>query len=87
MNYNSPDECWDKFWKRICQNDNGSIDLDQIKKELFDFYTMIDNVPKVYDHITGGRISKPLTDPQVVIDEAEQSYRKHYAAVYREGTE
>ena len=69
------EECWESFWKEIVCPD-GKLDLEQVKKELHDFYTLIRNVSLVYDHITGGRISKPLTDPKVVIDEAEASYQR-----------
>jgi hypothetical protein len=84
VNYNDPVECWDKFWKRICANPDGSINLIQIKKELFDFYILLVNSSKVYDSITGGRISKPLTDPDAVIQECEDYYRRHYEEVYRD---
>lgn len=68
------EECWEQFWKEIVFP-GGKLDLEQIKKELHDFHTLIDNVSLVYDHITCGRISKPLTDPKIVIDEAESIYQ------------
>lgn len=41
--------------------------MEQIKKELFDYHTLLDYVPKVYDEVTDGRISKPNTTADAVI--------------------
>ena len=35
--------------------------------DIKDLETVCHNLALVYDHVTGGRVSKPLTDPQVVI--------------------
>ncbi len=59
-----------EYWQEIVMKD-GQWDLIQIKRELYDFYHMIDNVPKVYDCVTGGRISKPNTLASVVISAAD----------------
>lgn len=67
----STEDVFDKFWKPIILNPDGTLNLEQIKKELHDFYTMLKNVPVVYDHVTGGRISKPLTPAEVVCSEAD----------------
>lgn len=58
---------FDEFWKEIVCLPDGTPDLGQIKRELHDFLLMITEVPKVYNWITGGRISKPLTTSDVVI--------------------
>ena len=55
------------FWKDIIENEDGTLNKDQIMRELYDFSVLIRNVSKVYCHITGGAVSKPLTDPDVVI--------------------
>jgi hypothetical protein len=57
---NEVEEVWRKFWLPIVSK-NGKIDMEQIKKELYDFHTAIENVPKVYCHVTGNRISKANT--------------------------
>lgn len=57
---------YEEFWKDIVE-ENGVLNLDQIKRELFDFHNLMQNVSKVYMEITGGMISKQMTDPDVVI--------------------
>jgi hypothetical protein len=34
-------QVWEEFWKPFVVKNNGSLDLDQIKKELFDFHTLM----------------------------------------------
>jgi len=62
---------YEDFWKDIVEKD-GIVNMDQVKKELHDFYMMIKEVPKVYDHITNSRISKPLTHAHAVIEVFDQ---------------
>jgi len=81
MKTSTSEESWE-FWKPIVCNEDGSMNTEQVKKELHDFLFMIQNVPVVYDHITGGIISKPLTDPKAVIDQAEEHYRKCFEELY-----
>ena len=61
------------FWKPLVERD-GIVDMEQVKKELFDFWQVMDRVPKVYCHITGGQVSKILTDPEVVNALADDYY-------------
>lgn len=58
---------WTDFWEPIIRPDNGAIDLGQIKRELHDYSTLLREVPRVYMHVTGGKVSKPHTDSDVVI--------------------
>lgn len=62
-----PEEMWESFWKEICTNPDGSLNVDQIKKELSDFSFMIGEVPKVYCEITGHKISKPMYSAATVL--------------------
>ena len=70
---NEVEKVYNEFWKALVE-ENGVINIEQVKKELFDFYTMLDEVPKVYLHITGNQISKPLTDANIVISLADEYY-------------
>ncbi len=71
------EEIFKDFWEEIvCPN--GKWDLEQVKKELADFKMVMDEVTLVYDHITGGKLSKLLTRHQAVIDAADE----HYQALY-----
>lgn len=46
--------------------------LEQIKSELYDAHTLMRNMSVVYSELTGGRISKPMTDPVAVFGEMEE---------------
>lgn len=71
----SVEEVWNTFWKDIvCPN--GELDVEQVKKELYDFYVVMESVPKVYCHVTGGKIGKILTDPDVVIAAANDKFEE-----------
>ena len=57
----------DEFWKEIIYKD-GKIDEEQVLKELADHYFMLEEIPKVYCHATGGLLSskcimRPLSTP------------------------
>jgi hypothetical protein len=52
---------YEEFWKAIVENPDGTLDKDKVMRELHDYRFMLHEVPKVYCHITGNRISKPNT--------------------------
>lgn len=66
------EEIWREFWFEIIGQD---VPL-QVKKELADFYFVINEVPKVYDAITGSRLSKIMYPASVVVSEAEASIQR-----------
>lgn len=72
------EKVWQDFWLPIVAPD-GVVDLQQIKRELFDFHTVIREVPKVYREITGNLFSKANTQTGYIIEAAEQHYRRLYA--------
>lgn len=45
-------------------------------RELHDYSTLLDEVPKVYDHVTGSRASKPNTDSNVICSLADEHYQQ-----------
>ena len=61
---------WDEFWAPIVAP-GGELDLDQVKRELFDFSVVMHEVPHVYMHVTGGRISKANSRASAVIGAAD----------------
>jgi len=63
---------WKKFWAPILTKEDGSIDIEQLKKELFDFSTVINEVPKVYSHITNNMLSYPTYAAETVISVYEE---------------
>ena len=50
------EEVWEGFWLPIVLKE-GQISLDEIKRELYDYALVLDQVRKVYSHITGGVIT------------------------------
>jgi len=72
------EENYNSFWKEIVENEDGTVNMDQLKKELSDFSLLIRNVTKVYCDLTNGKISKPLTEPAVVIAVVEDCFSEGY---------
>lgn len=78
------EQLWQEFWIPIFENadvmhptaekpQNSWIDfVAAVKSELFDAHMYAHNLSTVYDDLSGGRVSKPNTDPQVVIDLVEE---------------
>lgn len=64
---------YQEYWAPLVERD-GVIDIEQVKKELFDFWRIMQRVPRVYCHITGGQVSKILTDADVVCALADDHY-------------
>lgn len=67
VDYGNVEGNWENFWKGIVCNEDGTINLEQVKKELSDFYFVMGEVPKVYCHITGGSLSKLMYPSETVI--------------------
>jgi len=62
---------WDEFWKPLVTKEDGTVDMEQVKKELSDYNMILEEVPKVYEHVTGGTLSKPNYPADVVITQAD----------------
>lgn len=69
---------WNNFWKPIVCLESGEIDIEQIKKELCDFYIAIQEVPRVYCHITNDTLSKINYPSSVVISKFEETQEENY---------
>jgi hypothetical protein len=62
---------WNDFWKDIVCNEDESVNIEQLKKELSDYSFILRQVPKVYSHITNGTLSKVNYKAETVINEFE----------------
>lgn len=71
----STNDIYNQFWKQLVEKDN-KPNLDFIKKELADYYKILQNVPKVYKHISGH--SSPFTDSSVIISDTDYHYAEKY---------
>lgn len=74
------DKIWTKFWLPLLHGTDGRPSLEKIKDELCDFYFVMQQVPKVYCHITGNKLSKLMYKAETVINEADE----HYESVYED---
>jgi len=73
---NEVEKVYEEFWKNIVENLDGTINLDQVKMELYDFKVVMDEVSQAYYELTNGEISKPNTAYQYVIDIVEEDRQK-----------
>ena len=65
---NDPDveKVWEEFWLPVLTED-GPLDIQKFKRELYDFYQLMGNASKVYYEVTGGKVSKCNTRGSEVI--------------------
>lgn len=68
-------ELYENFWAKIVENEDGSLNPDRVKAELWDYHFMLMEVPKVYSELTGGMLSKTNYYAKGVIEAAEE-YRE-----------
>lgn len=72
---NEVEKVFQEFWADIVCNEDGSINMEQVKKELYDYEFLLNEVPKVYDEVTGGFLSKPNSYADAVLS----FFRERYA--------
>jgi len=58
---------YEEFWKDILEDDVGNLNKDALMRELYDFHVLLEQVPIVYEHISGGATSKPHVDAVTMI--------------------
>jgi hypothetical protein len=61
------EEVYNARWKALVENMDGTLNRDQVMRELSDYSTVIDHVGKVYCHITGNQTGNPFVYPSVII--------------------
>lgn len=63
MEYKRKDyqEKYEDFWKDIVENEDGTLNKDQVMRELSDYSMVMDNCARAYYHMTNGKISKQNT--------------------------
>lgn len=85
MSQSDIDKKYDSFWKEIVENPDGTLNKEQLKKELYDFSQLIGNLSALYCYITGDTVSKPMTDTKCVLGLFEEKLREAYNDGYVEG--
>jgi hypothetical protein len=58
---------FEEFWRDIVTTGDGALDVDQVKRELYDYHRLMRDASRVYYEATGGQVSKPNTRPDAVI--------------------
>lgn len=52
---------YEDFWKEIVENKDGTLNKDQVMRELSDYSMMMNNCALAYSEMTNQKISKPNT--------------------------
>lgn len=65
-----------EFWRDIVYNPDGTLNETAILNELADYKFILDQVPIVYTHITGGFLSKLMYDARTVIQEHDRIFEE-----------
>jgi hypothetical protein len=73
----SINEIYDSFWKRILEK-NGKFNFEQCKRELADYYVLLENAAKVYGHVTNHATYNVMVDPRVIINLNNESHQETY---------
>lgn len=60
-----------EFWRDVFEEITDKTERQKIQDELTDYYFMLKQVPKVYMHVTGQKMSKPNYYAESVIYEAD----------------
>ena len=55
------EKIYQEFWKEIVENEDGTLNVEQVKKELADFSMVMDNCTSAYSEMSGSLITKPNT--------------------------
>lgn len=55
------EKVYQEFWKDIVENEDGTLNVEQVKKELADYSMVMDNCSSAYEEMTCCEISKPNT--------------------------
>lgn len=66
-------QTYESFWKPIVENEDGTLNKDQVARELSDALTLQGFLTEIYGAVSGDRVSKPFTLPSVVIGMYQES--------------
>lgn len=70
------EENWKEVWEDILMR-NGQIDIELLKRELFDYGFLMQEASKVYRHVTGGRVKEVAYLAEKVIED----YNEHLKTI------
>lgn len=73
---NKFEDGWQNKWKEILENLDGSINVEQLKKELFDFDDMIDRITELTCYMTFNKLSYPTYPVETIVAVHEDGLRE-----------
>jgi hypothetical protein len=59
---------YESYWKAIVEYPDGTLNKDQVARELADAVTLQRHLSEIYIEVSSGRVSKPFTLPSVVAE-------------------
>ena len=81
------DSVWNSIWKDILENPDGTPDMESIKRELCDYVTLFHHTQTTYSMLTGGEITNPFTQLDVLISYVDLYYEEMMSVGYQEEQE
>lgn len=78
---------WETIWKEILEHSDGTPDMKAIKKELADYAILFKSVQIAYSRLTGGEITHPFTQLDVLISYVDLYYEEMMSVGYQEEQE
>ena len=78
---------WETIWKEILEHSDGTPDMKAIKKELADYVILFKSVQTAYSRLTGGEITHPFTQLDVLISYVDLYYEGMISVGYQEEQE
>ena len=66
------EKIYDERWREIVENPDGTLNADQVKRELADYSDLMGRVTEVYQAVTGGMTGKPTVLASEIIGLANQ---------------
>ena len=69
---------WNGTWREILQREDGSIDIEQLKKELMDFSDMIERLTSLTHQLTRGRLSYPTYPVSTIMFVKQEIEQEEY---------
>lgn len=65
---------YQEFWKPIVENPDGSLNFEQVKKELFDYANQMREWSKALCELTNGKLSKTNYKAETMISEISGTF-------------
>lgn len=65
---------YEEFWKELVENADGTLNKDQVMRELFDYKTVMGHCSEIYLWASHDATGKVLVEPQVIIGLHNQAY-------------